>query len=331
MTRQEASAQIGQREFTIGEILKLSAGVFFENIGKWLLLSLIVYLPTGFVLQLVAMNLPLEDLMNAAVAGETAALAHMDWTPYLIYYGMQIGMSLIWVLVNLATAIYTDRWLQASRPAYSFGETFLGAIRRWPGGMVTAAVLFLCVVLLVTMMMFVAVTALPLIMILMVGFIMLLMAVYYISLSVTALPGERWEQCLPVCRGRCPPQNWQDGRSCSPDDANQHGAQLCFERSEFFLWTPGRKYLDIQSDQRAGKRDRQSSDGFYGNWSNGLFYQSGTAGTAGFCLWTASGRILMYKNFRLMHTECRNGGFSIWSRIRKKICRIGGSCRSWNG
>lgn len=190
MTRQEASAQIGQREFTIGEILKLSAGVFFENIGKWLLLSLIVYLPTGFVLQLVAMNLPLEDLMNAAVAGETAALAHMDWTPYLIYYGMQIGMSLIWVLVNLATAIYTDRWLQASRPAYSFGETFLGAIRRWPAGMVTAAVLFLCVVLLVTMMMFVAVTALPLIMILMVGFIMLLLAVYYISLSVTALRGK---------------------------------------------------------------------------------------------------------------------------------------------
>lgn len=190
MTRQEASAQIGQREFTIGEILKLSAGLFFENIGKWLLLSMIVYLPTGFVLQLVAMNLPLEDLMNAAVAGETAALAHVDWTPYLIYYGMQIGMSLIWVLVNLATAIDTDRWLQASRPVYSFGETFLGAIRRWPGGMVTAAVLFLCVVLLVTMMMFVAVTALPLIMILMVGFILLLMAVYYISLSVTALRGK---------------------------------------------------------------------------------------------------------------------------------------------
>ena len=44
--------------------------------------------------------------------------------------------------------------------------------------------------LLVTMMMFVAVTALPLIMILMVGFILLLMAVYYISLSVTALRGK---------------------------------------------------------------------------------------------------------------------------------------------
>lgn len=190
MTRQEASAQIGQREFTIGEILKLSAGLFFENIGKWLLLSVIVYLPTGFVLQLVAMNLPLEDLMNAAVAGESAALAHVDWTPYLIYYGMQIGMSLIWVLVNLATAIDTDRWLQAGRPVYSFRETFLGALRRWPGGMVTAAVLFLCIVLLVTMMMFVAVTALPLIMILMVGFIMLLMAIYYISLSVTALRGR---------------------------------------------------------------------------------------------------------------------------------------------
>lgn len=190
MTRQEASAQIGQREFTIGEIFSLSAGLFFENIGKWLLMAFIVYLPTGFVLQLVAMNLPLEDLMSAAAAGESAALAAVDWTPYLIYYGMQIGMSLIWVLMNLAAAIYTDRWLQAGRPVYGFGGMLAAAVRRWPGGMLTAAVLFLCVVLLVTMMMFVAVTALPIVMILMVGFVMLLMAVYYISLCVTALRGK---------------------------------------------------------------------------------------------------------------------------------------------
>ena len=60
MTRQEASGQIGQREFSVGEILRLSADLFFENIGKWLLLCMIVYFPTSFIVQYVALQIPAD-------------------------------------------------------------------------------------------------------------------------------------------------------------------------------------------------------------------------------------------------------------------------------
>ena len=187
MTRQEASGQIGQREFSVGEILRLSADLFFENIGKWLLLCAIVYFPTSFIVQYVALQLPVDEVYNTLMQGDLYAITQLDWTPYLIYYGVQIGMSLIWLLTNLAAAIYADRWLQADRSAYRFGEMMKAAVRRWPAGMLVAVLLFLLILVLITMSMFVGYSVLPLLMILMVVAVLILIALYYTALSATAI------------------------------------------------------------------------------------------------------------------------------------------------
>lgn len=187
MTRQEASAQIGRREFSVGEILRLSADLFFENIGKWLLLCAIVYFPTSFIVQYITLYLPLDAVYNSLAQGDINAILGVDWSPYLIYYGMQMGMSLIWLLTNIATAIYADRWLQADRPVCRFGEMMKESLRRWPAGMLAAAVLFLMILAVITMSMFVGYSMLPLLMLLLVAVMLVLNVLYYAALCATAI------------------------------------------------------------------------------------------------------------------------------------------------
>ena len=64
-----------------GEILRLSADLFFENIGKWLLLCAIVYFPTSFIVQYVALQLPVDEVYNTLMQGDLYAVTRLDWTP----------------------------------------------------------------------------------------------------------------------------------------------------------------------------------------------------------------------------------------------------------
>lgn len=118
----------------MGEILRLSADLFFENIGKWLLLCMIVYFPTSFIVQYVALQLPADEVYNTLIQGDLYAITQFDWTPYLMYYGIQMGMSLIWLLTNLAAAIYADRWLKPDRASISIWRDDEGgcAALAWP-------------------------------------------------------------------------------------------------------------------------------------------------------------------------------------------------------
>ena len=70
-------------------------GSFFREYRKWLLLCAIVYFPTSFIVQYVALQLPVDEVYNTLMQGDLYAITQLDWTPYLIYYGVQIGMSLL--------------------------------------------------------------------------------------------------------------------------------------------------------------------------------------------------------------------------------------------
>ena len=70
MTKQEFYQTINERELGLGEILKTSAGIFFENLQTWLLLSLIVFLPTGIVLQYLMLQIPVEEIVKAYMSAD---------------------------------------------------------------------------------------------------------------------------------------------------------------------------------------------------------------------------------------------------------------------
>lgn len=187
MTRQEVSQQIGSREFSVWEIINLSGGLLFEHIGKWLLLAAIVFLPTGFILQYAAMQLPLNQLISLMQGENLETLYTMDWSPYLIYYGLQMGMNLIWIYCNLAVAVYTDRWLQSERQEMRFGEMLLTAVKRWPAGMLMPILLLLAVLAAAMLTILVGTFLLPMMMILLIALTIGMTMVYYMGVTATAI------------------------------------------------------------------------------------------------------------------------------------------------
>ncbi|MBQ7915884.1 MAG: hypothetical protein IJ315_03750 [Firmicutes bacterium] len=188
MTRQEINQQIGERELTTGEILKHAGGLLFEDLGKWLLLSLIVFLPTGFVLQYLMLQIP-DATLQALFSGDMEALVGVDLDPVMWYFGVQVGMSIIWIITHLAAAFYTDQWLQASKPIPGFGEMMKMAVKRWPAGMLMPILLMAASLVLSTVMM-VGVLVFPFLIFLIIGVLLLLSAVYYMGLTVTAIRKE---------------------------------------------------------------------------------------------------------------------------------------------
>ena len=168
MTRQEVSQQIGSREFSVWEIIKLSGGLYCLSISEngfcWRQSYL---LPTGVILQYAAMQLPLNQLIGLMQGENLETLYTMDRSPVsLIHHGLQMGMNLIWIYCNLAVAVYTDRWLQSERQEMRFGEMLLTAVKRWPAGMLMPILLLLAVLAAAMMTILVGTFLLPLMMIL---------------------------------------------------------------------------------------------------------------------------------------------------------------------
>ena len=132
MTKQEFYQTINERELGLGEILKTSAGIFFENLQTWLLLSLIVFLPTGIVLQYLMLQIPVEEIVKAYMSADLEQLRQVNWNPVWIFFGATLAFNLINVIASLAASTYTDHWLHDDLP--SFGGLFRETIRKWPRG-----------------------------------------------------------------------------------------------------------------------------------------------------------------------------------------------------
>ena len=297
MTRQEVSQQIGSREFSVWEIIKLSGGLLFEHIGKWLLLAAIVFLPTGVILQYAAMQLPLNQLISLMQGENLETLYTMDWSPYLIYYGLQMGMNLIWIYCNLAVAVYTDRWLQSERQEMRFGEMLLTAVKRWPAGMLMP-ILLLLAVLAAAMMTHTGKD---------------LFAAAYDDSSDSldhrndhgVLHGRHSDSdsgkgryfSLPLCDKRDAPQAGQNtgGRTDLP--ACKRGGSLSAGDAHVVICCFGGKCLALQPGVRGSQCDCGTLYGSFTDWNYNPFYQSGTAGIDGRAYRPsgASGRLLMHR------------------------------------
>ncbi len=133
MTREEVSTELGRMEFTTGQILGISGRILFENMGMWLLFSLVVFLPTGALLQALSLQIPTKELLKMLQEGNLDILSRQDLLkPILVMNGAQVLLMFVHVLTNIAACLFTDKWLQKSAALPTIGILAEDTLKKWP-------------------------------------------------------------------------------------------------------------------------------------------------------------------------------------------------------
>lgn len=145
MGREELREVLSMRLLSLKEILQQAFGLLNERFGVFMLLTLIVYLPTSLIgeykMQQVDLSVEtMEELLNQMMS---------------VYQG-QLGMLLLEMVAILVTAVLVHNFIFGEEKL-SFGTAFYRGIRMWLRAVLTMVLLILAVLVLLMMIGFFAV------------------------------------------------------------------------------------------------------------------------------------------------------------------------------
>lgn len=131
MNRDELREAMQNRSLTLGEILKHAFGLLTDRFGSFFLLTLLIYVPISFILQMKMqqVDLTVEDIELLA--------------SQLMGVGLvQLILSLLEIVAILVSAVLMHNLIYGES-RMPFGTAFYRGIRMWPRAVLTVALLMM--------------------------------------------------------------------------------------------------------------------------------------------------------------------------------------------
>lgn len=134
MNRETLTRTMGERELKLSEILSHGFALLSNRFGRYLLLSVLVYLPINLMLQYFSMTADYSFLENVDPFN-VESLAGMDMTPVvnnmLRTVLSHLGAEFLALIAVLVVAVIVKNQLFDPKN-HSFGTSFYRGIRMWP-------------------------------------------------------------------------------------------------------------------------------------------------------------------------------------------------------